>query len=81
MKFAGRELGLGDFAAAQAVGADAHALRAIRHFGLDRPQVHVPAATARVVRVADVVTGLRPFAADLTNLCHELLQTIAKLAG
>jgi hypothetical protein len=35
-----------------------------------RPQVHVPAPAAYVVGVADFVTKLRPFAADIAYLCH-----------
>jgi hypothetical protein len=65
-------LRFGDFAAAQAAGANAQALvAAALHLGVDGPQIDVPAATLHVVRVADVVSELRLLAADCTNLCHE----------
>jgi hypothetical protein len=38
---------------------------------VDRAQVNVPAPLGNVVGVADVVPELRPFAADITNLCHD----------
>src|SRR5258705_12033887 len=59
-----------DFAAAQAGGADADALGGGAYFGMDRPQVHVPAPLGDVMGVADVVAELRPLATDLTYLCH-----------
>jgi len=61
---------LDDFAAAQAGGAYAQTLGGALHLGTDRTQVDIPAPLAHVVGVADGVTELRPFAADITNLCH-----------
>ena len=63
-------LGFNDFAAAQAGRADAHALGGGADFGVHGAQVNVPAPAAYVVRVADLVTKLRAFAADVANLCH-----------
>ena len=61
-----------DFSASQAGRANADTLpRALPHFGVDRAQIDVPAALCHVVRVADVVSKLRPLAADLANLCHD----------
>jgi hypothetical protein len=39
--------------------------------GADALKVRIPAAAARVVRVADHVAERRPFAAKLTFLCHD----------
>ena len=71
-----KDLRLGDLAAAQAVGADAHALIAMRRFGVHRAQIDVPAPLGDIMRVTDVVSRARPFAANFTNLCHEVLQKI-----
>src|SRR5205823_839544 len=60
---------LNDFSAAHAGGADANTLVSAIDLGVYRAQVHIPAAAAHVVSVADSVTKLRPFAADITNLC------------
>ena len=62
------------FAAAQAGGADADAFGGGAHFGVDRAQVDVPAPLGHVVGVADIVSELRPLAAEITNMCHGLLQ-------
>jgi hypothetical protein len=64
------ESGLCDFAAAQAGGAHAHALVAALNFRVHRAQIHVPAPLAHVVGVADVISKLRPLAADIAYLCH-----------
>jgi len=64
-------LRLNDFAAAQAGGADADALARALHFGVDRAQIDVPAALGHVMGVADVISKLRPFAADFAYLCHD----------
>jgi len=74
MKHDPGSLRFGDFAAAQAGSTDTHALAAALHLGADGPQIDVPAPTRDVVRVADVISRLRPLAADFTNLCHESLQ-------
>ena len=67
----GRSLGFGNFAGLDATGADADALVASAHLGLDRAQVYVPATARDVVRVGDVIAELRAFAADFTYLCHK----------
>ena len=54
----------------QAGGADADALVGAVHAGSYGTQVHVPAAAAHVVSVADLISKLRAFAADVANLCH-----------
>ncbi len=61
------------FAAAQAGRADAYMLRRRSNFGVNRPQIDVPAAFAHVVGVADGASKLRALAADITNSCHNLL--------
>jgi hypothetical protein len=33
------------------------------------------------VRVTDVISRTRPFAANFTNLCHEMLQKIPDVRG
>jgi len=63
--------GFYDFAAAQAVGANADALVGAVHLGVYRAQIDVPAPSAHVVRVADGISGQRLLAADITNLCHD----------
>ena len=68
------DLGLGDLAAAEAGRTDAHAPVARLRLSAHWAQIDVPAPLGDIVRVADVVAKPRPFAADLTNLCHELLQ-------
>ena len=65
------ELSLDDFAAAQAGGADSNALVGALHLGVNRTQIHIPAAAAHVVGVADGISKLRPLAADIANLCHD----------
>ena len=67
----GRLLGLGDFSALDATGADANALGGAVYKGLDRLQVDVPAAPRDVVRVRDVVSEARTFAANVAYLCHD----------
>ena len=71
MKTCPSRLGFGHFAAAQAAGADPHALVASLGLGMHRTQIDVPAPPGYIVRVTDVVTELRAFAADFTNLCHK----------
>ena len=63
-----------DFTAAQAGSADTHAFGRGAHLGMNRAQVDVPAPLSHVVGVTDVVSKLRPLAADLAYLCHEPLQ-------
>ena len=64
------ELGFDDFAALQALRADAHAFAARADFGPDGAKVHVPAPFGDVVGVADVVSRARLLAADRADLCH-----------
>src|SRR6476660_7029534 len=59
-----------DLAGLEAGGADADALVGAVHAGAHGTQVHVPAAAAHVVSVADLISKLRAFAADVANLCH-----------
>ena len=63
-------LSLGDFAALDAAGADANALRSAIYKGFNRLEVDVPAAPRDVVRVGDVVSKTRAFAANVAYLCH-----------
>ncbi len=66
---------LDDFARLDAAGADANTLiAASRQLGLDRAKIDVPTPARNVVRVRDVVSELRTFAADIADLCHDLLQ-------
>ena len=65
-------LSFGNLAAAQATGADPHALVARLGFSVYRAQIDVPAPPGDVMRVTDVVAELRAFAADFTNLGHVL---------
>lgn len=60
-----------NFPAAQAGSADADTLGAALHFGTNRPQINVPAPPADIVRVADIISELRPLAAHITYLCHD----------
>jgi len=68
-------LAFDNFAGLDAAGADANALASAVDLGLDGPEVHVPAATGRVVGVRDVVAELRAFAAKITFVCHDKLQS------
>jgi hypothetical protein len=63
-------LSLHHFAAAQTGGADADVLGGGPHFGMNRAQIDVPTPLAHVVGVTDRISELRPFAADITNSCH-----------
>jgi hypothetical protein len=64
-------LGFDYFAAAQAGRANADALGSGPHLGMHRAQVDVPAPFGHIVGVADVVSELRPLAADITDSCHD----------
>ena len=66
-----RFLGLYDFAGTQAAGAYADALTYTLDFGVNRTQVNIPAPLGHVVGVADVISKLRPSAADITCMCHD----------
>ena len=67
-----KKSGLDDLAGLDAGGADAHALAAAIHLGFDFLEVGIPATPGGVVRVRDVVSELRTFAAKLTFLCHDV---------
>ena len=67
-------LGFNDLAGFDATSADANALVAAIHFSLNRTKIYVPATLGHVVRMRDLVTELRTFAADFANLCHDELQ-------
>jgi hypothetical protein len=69
-----RELCLFDLAALDAAGADAQALGSAIDLCLHRAEIDVPAPLGDVVRVRDVITELRAFAADIANLSHDSLQ-------
>ena len=60
-----------DFPASQARRAHADPLRRALHFGVDRAQIDVPAPFGHVMSVADVISKLRPLAADFAYLCHD----------
>jgi len=66
--------GLDDLAGLQTAAADAQPLVAAAHLRLHRVKIHVPAPPRHVVRVRDVVSKLRAFAANITNLCHQDLR-------
>ena len=72
-------LALEDFAGLDAGRANANALANTIDLGLDRLQIWVPATARDVMRVRDVVTELRTFAADFTYLCHD--KTLRKETG
>ena len=72
-------LGFGDFAGTQTTGADADALTLARNLGVYRTQVNVPAPLGHVVSVADVVSRLRPLAADIAYLCHDRSRSLQDL--
>lgn len=59
-----------NLAGLKAGGADADALISAIDAGAHRTQVDVPAPAAHVVSVANFVSKLRAFAADIANLCH-----------
>lgn len=69
------KLAFDDFAGLDAAGAHADALAAAVDLGFDWLKVYVPATPRGVVGVRDVVAELRPFAAKITFLCHDLLQS------
>jgi len=70
---------LNHFAAAQAGGAHADALGCTLYPGSHGAQVDVPAPAGHVMGVADGISKLRLLAADITNLCHGLLQMSSDL--
>jgi hypothetical protein len=69
------KLAFDDFAGLDAAGADADALAAAVDLSLDGLEVDVPATPGGVVGVRDIVAELRAFAAKITFVCHDLLQS------
>jgi hypothetical protein len=63
-------LGLGYFAALDAVGANANALGCPVDQSMDGLEVWIPATPGYVVCVRDVIAELRTFAANVAYLCH-----------
>ena len=59
-----------NFAGFQAVGADTQPFGGAFHYRAHRAQVHVPAPLAYIMGVADLISKLRPFAADFAYSCH-----------
>jgi hypothetical protein len=68
-------LAFDDFAGLDAAGADANALASAGDLGFYGLEVDVPATPGGVVGVRDVVAELRAFAAKITFVCHDLLQS------
>jgi hypothetical protein len=64
------KLSFGDFAALDAVGANADALSGALNDGVDGLKVRAPATAGDVVGVRDVIAKLRAFAAKIAYLCH-----------
>jgi hypothetical protein len=69
------KLAFDDFAGLDAAGTDANALASTGDLGFDRLKVHVPATPGGVVGVRDIVAELRAFAAKITFMRHDLLQS------
>ena len=67
---------LDDLAALDAAGADAQLLCAAFDLRFDRTKIDVPAPLGDIVRVRDVVTELRTFAANCADLSHDSLQNL-----
>jgi len=70
-RFARARYGLSDFAAADAAGAGANALACAFDHRLYRTKIHIPTPFGDVMGVADVVSKLRPLAADIAYSCHD----------
>jgi hypothetical protein len=68
-------LAFDDFSGLDAAGADADTLATAIELGFDGLKVDVPTTAGGVVRVRDVVSELRAFAAEITFVCHNLLQS------
>ena len=74
-------LGFDHSAAAQARGADPNPLGRAAYLGVDGAEIDVPAAFTHVVSVADGISKLRPFAANVANLCHDYSRKAQILTG
>src|SRR5579864_808259 len=59
------------FSAAQAGSADADALGGAFDLRVHRAEIDLPPPLGHVVGVADVISKLRPLAADFAYLCHD----------
>ena len=57
-------LGFRHLAGTDAAGANAYALRAAIHDGVDALEIRIPAAARLVIRVADLVAKLRSLATN-----------------
>ena len=64
-----------DFAGFDAAGADAYAFASAGDLSFDGLEVDVPATAGGVVGVRDIVAELRAFAAKITFVGHDLLQS------
>ena len=64
------QLSLLHLAALQTARANAHAPVRSLNDGADRAQIYVPAPLCNVMGVADVISKLRPLAADFAYACH-----------
>ena len=73
VQFLTGQLCFGDFTGLDAVGADADPLVTAPDLRLHRVQVDVPASARHIVRVGHIVAKLRPFAANITYLCHDVV--------
>jgi hypothetical protein len=61
-----------DFARLDATGANLHALRApLRTLHADGLQIWIKAARCAVIRVGNIITELRAFAADFASFSHD----------
>ena len=62
-----------------AAGAYRHpAVSASREFDADRLQIRLKAPTGLIIRVWDVVSKLRPFAAYFASFCHNIKASVIK---
>jgi hypothetical protein len=65
-----------DLVAFDATGANSHThVAALRALDANFLQVGVETPAGAIVRVGDVITELRAFAADFASFCHDCLST------
>ena len=50
------------------------------YLGFDRTKIDIPPALGNIVRMRDLVTELRTFAAEFANLSHNKLQILMLFA-
>jgi hypothetical protein len=67
---AGSSSRFGDFSGANTRRANTHLFFHASHDGTHALEVRIPAAPPGIVRVADHVSVMRPFAAEFTLQCH-----------